>query len=339
MMTRKLEVFTALTLLGSTLAALPSHAGYASSEEIAFTLRTQQGDGYLVSGNTVYVPLETAAQGLTLPMGMYIEADYADLAFLYAKIQSDSTQLLLNEETFHNPQTLYTDEKVEYTTSLGEVFSTRLKPYCLGKIENTGVYTHNSAGIMTNFETEENALILNWMLNANDYTAEFLGASSDEFSFIDLDVDLAPATPAGTYHVSFIEGTNQYGTPLTAIESNDFDEGGTYVTTIPTLKHAEVVVKGTKGDINLDGSVNAVDASLLLIYAANRAAGNEYYFTEEADRAEEAYRYYLADVDGESTALGADGSQANASDASNILRYAAESAANGSADWTEILTK
>ncbi len=94
---------------------------------------------------------------------------------------------------------------------------------------------------------------------------------------------------------------------------------------------------GLKGDANLDGVLNAGDASAILVYAALKGANLESFLYSAADTALEQFAYYLADVTGESKDYGADGSALDAVDAAAVLTYAAVQGAQGSADWTEIL--
>ena len=87
-----------------------------------------------------------------------------------------------------------------------------------------------------------------------------------------------------------------------------------------------------KGDVNLDGVVNAKDAALILVYAADAGAGNDAFLTESHDDTEEQFAYFLADIDGE----GKENSPLNAMDAARILIYAAMQGSGNQPDWNEI---
>ena len=87
-----------------------------------------------------------------------------------------------------------------------------------------------------------------------------------------------------------------------------------------------------KGDVNLDGVVNAKDAALILVYAADAGAGNDAFLTESHDDTEEQFAYFLADIDGE----GKENSPLNAMDAAKILIYAAMQGSGNQPDWNEI---
>jgi hypothetical protein len=92
-----------------------------------------------------------------------------------------------------------------------------------------------------------------------------------------------------------------------------------------------------KGDANLDGAVGLDDASEVLSYYAQTAAGLDASFTQDEDL--NLFAYYLADVDTESTAgVDTDTAQVDLEDASHILSYYAQTAAGLSPDWETILS-
>jgi len=94
----------------------------------------------------------------------------------------------------------------------------------------------------------------------------------------------------------------------------DTDGDGTYETAVSGV---------TLGDLNADGNVNAVDASEILIAAANAAAGLESGLSEE--------QIVCADVNGDGNF--------NAVDASIVLMYGAYKGAGGALTFTEFLEK
>ena len=93
----------------------------------------------------------------------------------------------------------------------------------------------------------------------------------------------------------------------------------------------EVYVKAAdlKGDVNLDGKVDAIDAQCVLEYAAAKGAGENPPIFNAEDTANEETALRNADVDGNGTI--------DAIDASNILIYAAIEGAEGTADWNDVL--
>ncbi|MBR2912648.1 MAG: hypothetical protein IKC40_01850 [Oscillospiraceae bacterium] len=97
------------------------------------------------------------------------------------------------------------------------------------------------------------------------------------------------------------------------------DEYGTQA-----LDNAVSVCIGLRGDADMNGSVNAVDAAKILVAAAAAGAGNN-------DAAEQdAFAAFLANVDGI-------GDRADAADAAYVLTYAAIAATGGITDWQELL--
>ncbi len=105
------------------------------------------------------------------------------------------------------------------------------------------------------------------------------------------------------------------------------DEFGTQ-----TFEEACSLYVGVKGDANLDGSVDAVDAAQILVYAAAAGAGTESHLYSDTDTQKEAFAHFLADVNG----TAAD-SSLDATDAAAILVYAAQSGSGKDITWDEVL--
>ena len=109
------------------------------------------------------------------------------------------------------------------------------------------------------------------------------------------------------------------------------------------LVDAEATVYiGVKGDVNNDGIANASDAAKILIYAAEvGATGKDGYIYSKDNENFEKLAYFLGDTNGESVDHGktasyaAEESPLNASDAAQVLIYAAVAGAatDGKCDW------
>ena len=109
------------------------------------------------------------------------------------------------------------------------------------------------------------------------------------------------------------------------------------------LVDAEATVYiGVKGDVNNDGIANASDAAKILIYAAEvGATGKDGYIYSKDNENFEKLAYFLGDTNGESVDHGTTASYAeeesplNASDAAQVLIYAAVAGAatDGKCDW------
>lgn len=325
-----------------TISAIPVSAVYQSQDEIAFALRGMEtaDGGYLAQGNTVYISPLAAKQGTKFHMGMFIEADYADFVFLDAKFKSENPAITFNQESFHNPARYYTEEKVTYTMADGTEFSTRLRPYCLGLLNSNMVYQPNAFGILEKFIAEENAFSIQWQYGYTDSSSRsvsFFGSTSDEYSFIEMDVDIAAGLGKGSYAVSFI--AEEDGKAVTNITSDDSVDASNidYNDFTPAMKNLEIVI-AEGGDANLDGKTDAEDAAAILVYSAAKGAGGSPTLFSASDPEQERLAYFLADVNEYSTTCGeGDGTSLDALDAGAILQYAAIGGTGVTPDWSEIV--
>ena len=123
------------------------------------------------------------------------------------------------------------------------------------------------------------------------------------------------------------------------------NEDGTYspIYQASKLEKQPQVWIGVKGDVTLDGEVNAKDASEILIYATEKGVGQKPYINTDANPTQERFAWFLGDVNGESKDLGEtvsiEGSTAasdlNAVDASYILVFATKvgTAGKGNVQW------
>lgn len=316
-----------------TMTALPAGAAYQSKDEIAFALRgiETEGCGYLVKDNTIYVSPTAAKSGAALHMSMFIETDRPDIKIIEGEVHISSPALTFLPESYQNPTGPYMKEAVEYVTENGTVFSTTLKPYCFGSVNSGGYYVHGSSGMEVNFSESRDSFRLLWLGSISQKT-QFLGGRSDEYSLLDVDLQLAAGTETGEYSVSFLSDITEekpYG--QTFLSSDDPEL--TYVDFVPELKDLTVVV-AEGGDANLDGKTDAADAAAILTFAAEKGAGGSPVLMEENPR----LSYFLADVNEYSTSCGEnDGTALDAKDASAILRYAAIGGSGETPDWSEVL--
>ena len=106
------------------------------------------------------------------------------------------------------------------------------------------------------------------------------------------------------------------------------DEFGTQ-----NIEQACSVYVGVKGDANLDGSADAIDAAIILVYAAASGAGKEAYLYSDTDAEAETFAYFLANVNSTASA----DSPVDATDAAAILVYAAEAGSGKDITWDEVL--
>lgn len=115
--------------------------------------------------------------------------------------------------------------------------------------------------------------------------------------------------------------------------------GGTLLRTADgnIITTADVYI-GLRGDANLDGAVDAKDASLILQHYAQSLNGNKNFrLVDNDDPYSEGLAYYLADVDTRSRDQGASGGNLDAKDATYILRYYANTVANVDIEWSQLI--
>lgn len=316
-----------------TCTALPVHAAYQSKDEVAFSLRgTETADcGYLVEGNTIYVSPLAAKAGATLHMSMFIESEKPDMVIVEGELAISDPALQFIPESYHNPTQIYTEEKVTYTTQDGQEFSTQLKPYCFGFVNNSGFYASGSSGMNMDFSEVNDGCRFLWLGSATGET-HFLGSRSDEYSLFDVDLHLAAGTQTGEYSVSFLSDITEENPCGQTFLSSD-DPELTYVDFVPELKNLNIVV-AEGGDANLDGETDAADAAAILTFAAAKGAGGNPVLNQANPR----LSYFLADVNEYSTNCGEqDGTALDAKDASAILRYAAIGGSGETPDWSDVL--
>ncbi len=108
------------------------------------------------------------------------------------------------------------------------------------------------------------------------------------------------------------------------ISASITDEFGTQ-----TIENAASVYIGEKGDANLDGMVDAIDAAAILTYAAADGAGQTAYLISETDAELETLALMLANVDASA--------KTDANDAAFILAYAALIGSGEDAEWDTLI--
>ncbi len=253
----KKGLFAALLSAALLFRTMPA-AAYKSADEIALSLRPMTcGEGVYIpedTQNQVYVSPDAALAGTTVHFGVYIETDRAEICFFSMMMQSDCETITFNEKTFQAPNVILNEQGDTYTLPDGQTFSSRWKPYCLGTLSSSGTYSPSCYTLNANFIEEENALKTVWMRGIGNATS-FLGGTSDSYTFIDVDVEIAPGTQPGIYHLSFIADDSVSISQSPTYISSDESNGGTsaYADIIPTLQNAEIIV----GACSLDSEETA----------------------------------------------------------------------------------
>ncbi len=322
----------ALLLSGLVLTgnALSAKGVYESSEEIAFAIRpVDVAEEYFCDETgdekTIYINQEDIGEGKTLHFSVFIEAETQQMDIVELLIETNSEKLTFDSESFVTPTTQIGTHT--YTLPDGTEFSTPLKPYSLGSVGFNQVYSSNCM-FTHGFNETQAAFSMNLMLMPGA-KHEFLGGQSDLFSFIDLDVNIAPDIEAGTYRIDFTDPTTvEKHTNYVSLDvSTSPKEGSKYVDTFPIMKGCNICI-GKKGDIDGDGEISANDAAAILVYAAQAGTGEDASFTKNGSEAEENFRYSLASISGTTP---------SATDAASILIYAATIGAGGEPDWDSII--
>lgn len=93
---------------------------------------------------------------------------------------------------------------------------------------------------------------------------------------------------------------------------------------------------GKKGDVNLDGSVDAKDATKILVYYAKDIL-NPGSASIADDSSNEDIVYFLSDIDDESRDHGKTGGKVDSKDATYILTYYAKRLLNSNTAWNDVL--
>lgn len=252
----------AVLLCGSLSAnILPVHAAYESAEEVAFSLRGISG-GYIpkTNPNQIYISPEDAANGTVVQLSMYIEADYADISYISAALESPIEQIIFKKDTFQSPTSFAYSTEQEFTLPDGTSFSTRFKPFCFGRFNSIGNYEHGSYSFLA--DIKENSMVATWsydLANKTTFSPEFLGGSSDTFSFMDFEMQILPETAADTYGINYIQKDSfvKGATYLTSDDSiPDPDNPGKYISKyfslVPTLKPMEIIICDTNPVMDMD---------------------------------------------------------------------------------------
>lgn len=249
---------TAVMLGLFCLTSLPLHSAYSSADEIAVSLRAMDG-GYIPQDNAhkIYISPEDARNGTTLHFGIFFETDpdTVDISYVSAVLQSESEFVNFTRTGFVSPSNYAYSTAQEFTHTDGNTYSSKFAPYCFGRINASGKYESACSSFMTNIR--ENELVSTWSYDYGNYnadgsqifTAKFFGNTSDAYSFIEFNMEIAPDTPAGSYPVSFVsnEAMNNGSTYITSDDSIPDEENPTfyksiYSNLIPAMHNAEIIV-------------------------------------------------------------------------------------------------
>lgn len=141
-------------------------------------------------------------------------------------------------------------------------------------------------------------------INGESLTLEPYGDKSDDYPLTSFDMIFDKDIPYGEYEISFVGEANAVDDEQTSIAYFRTDSGSVH--NEPNMQNLKIRVTGYNlGDVNNDGTIMPLDASLALAAYARKSTGEEYGLTTE--------EFSAADIDDDQVIM--------PSDASNILAY------------------
>lgn len=319
----------AAVLTAASFVPFSAYAGSAGSDDYipSFYMKAESVNGAnLLADNILHIPSESLEAGdVKVKVGVYIEDELNGIYYgVSAKWFSDSKFVTM--DNLINP-TVDTGEERTYTNSLGQSFTTNLTPFAYAKITNDGSMTVPYQ-ITALDKKESNSMAFTYTrMSVNATPFEFLGASSDEFTFTSFDAIINSETPDGIYNINF--GTNK-----TLPNGSDGDwcllqyynskTGNSYPVKSELKHNSLTIIVGDYllGDADLDGAVNSSDASLVLKTYAESATGIKPSLSD--------LQNFLADVDSNKVI--------DSSDASTILAYYAYISTGGTGTIEDFLS-
>ncbi|MBP0973205.1 MAG: hypothetical protein J5851_04795 [Oscillospiraceae bacterium] len=239
---------------------LTAAAAYESAEEIKLAVRpmqTAEGMYHPEGSQTLYVSPAAAVSGAQMHIGVFIEAERAELNMIVFELETSSDRLTFLPDTFRNPKMDMAAEASTYSLPDGTTFESQYLPYCLGKVTEKGLYKPACYTMLHNFPEDGRSFRVNWQYgfySDEDVNATaFLGGKSDAFSFVEMDMQLAAGTAPGVYEIAFnatdsvAEDENKSHTIITSYEGTL--QHSAYADMVPGLKPLEIIV----GAAQLDG--------------------------------------------------------------------------------------
>ncbi len=208
--------------------------------------------------------------------------------------------------------------------------------YTITVSDSTGVYAPISTNVILStdampaaFDAEKNAVVA-----AEGASAEELAAYLKNIAKVTVgETEFAASGKRGVIIID--PKTGEINADATSRDGAVFTKSGTYTLTVeatgytaPLTFEVNITVTDERGDVNLDGNINAFDVAYILQYAANISVGNDNFkLSDDADT--NAKMLAAADINGDGII--------NAFDAAYTLRYSASVGAGIDITWEEIL--
>lgn len=335
-MKKLVSFFTAASIAAVSALSVSSAASAEQYKPLFYFTAYENEAVQVIDGNTVKVSSEALKNGdVSFNVDIRIQDDTQKCSNVSAKIKSQSEYITIKDPVEPNKST-GTMKQYEYQTPDGPaVFTTDFTPFCYGYVDDNG----NLSPKFLNVGENDNGQFYFSCYLLSIGTLPVLGMTSDEFPFGQFEAVISKDTPVGEYDLVFSTRDNtepddkgQYA-PVTSFCNinyglSDLTSDGDVK--IPLTKDLKIIVTDNEpdnnyklGDVNFDGSINALDASYVLTAYANTAVGKDSGFSD--------IQNIVGDVN-----LDKD---INALDASYILSYYAYTATGGTDSFENFMKK
>lgn len=332
----KIKEITALcTSLICSLALVSSFTASAEDSCIpTFYFKLNSNNAETVSEDIIMInPEQLDAGDITLNLSVYIDDESKSICSISPKWKIKEKEYI-SLENLINPE-LKSDTSTTYTNKLDQTFTTDMTPFPYAKITAAGAMQFSGGIIAYNLDPDSG--IVYDYYDSDPYNVMFLtchrgykaldvlGATTDEYAYATFDAVINEDTPEGVYELYFLTEAEDYKDQQVTMGS--YFVGTKPYTCQPILKSMKIVVGDYDtlnfklGDVNFDGDINAIDASLVLSAYASDAIGNGTGLDKLKTKA--------ADVD--------ENSVVNAIDASKILGYYAYTSTGGDSSFEDFL--
>lgn len=329
-MKKTLSFITGISIAAASMFSLSANVSAEQYKPLFYFTAHENDYVEIVDDSTVKISSDALKNGdVTINIDIRIQDETQKCSNVSAKIRSDSEYVTIQNQVAPNVST-GTIRQYEYKTADGTgVFTTDLTPFCYGSIDEDGNYNPRFLNV------GESKGQYYFSCYRNDMgTLPVLGLTTDEFPFGQFEAVISKDTPAGEYDIVFATRENtepdesgQFGsvTSYCYIYYGLSDLTSDGDVKIPLTQDLKIIVSDNNnyklGDVNFDGAVNALDASLVLTAYANTATGKDSGFTD--------IQKIVGDVNKDN--------DINALDASNILSYYAYTATGGDKSFEDFL--
>lgn len=287
-------ISAAVSLIMTASLAAPLVSSAEGPETLFYFTPKESSDITIESDGTVVVTRNSLKEnnGLTLSADVFFQDESLSCWNLNARWKSSTPFIKLDNVLNPIPAAnevitpfayAETDENGELVTSFKAKYSTKATL----SSKNVAIFTCNSQQI-----TGENL------------TFKPYGEKSDDYPLTSFDMIFDKNIPYGEYEISFVGESNAVDGEQTSVAYFRTDSGS--VNNEPNMQNLKIRVTGYNlGDVDNNGSITPLDASLALAAYARSVTGEDYGLTTE--------EFAAADIDGDKIIMPLD--------ASNILSY------------------